>query len=150
MIDNIASIAANIRGGPNPEYTADDFLEFYPQFGSVPALVIDEYVRMAHESVLESRWHSKWRIAIGLYIAHHLTVWSMTASDQPQTPGELVSNAETSGSISSKSVDGVSVSYGQSASDSDMQGWGMMGETLYGKQFVTMAKLIGRGPMYVM
>lgn len=146
---SIESTAANIRGGKNPEYSKDDFLEMYPQFANVNAVVIDTYLTAAHASILESRWHSKWKLAIGLYVAHFVTLWAMTAAEGALPLDQIAKKGESSGTISSKAVDGVSVSYGQTSADSDLAGWGSFKDTLYGQQLATLAKLIGKGGMYV-
>ncbi len=146
----IGYIAANLRSGPNPNYNVEDFLVIYPQFGEVPREVLEMYVEMAHQSILKSRWHSKWRVAMGLYIAHFVTLWAMTAEDGPLTPGQLSESGESKGAVMSKSVDGVSVSYGATSADSDLVGWGSYKDTLYGQQFATLSKLVGYGGMYVL
>lgn len=146
---SIEGTASNIRANSNPAFTAEDFLQMYPQFGNVPVPVLQAYVQMGSESVLESRWHSKWRVALGLYIAHFLTLWAQTASAVPMTPEQLSAKGESKGPVMSKGVDGVSISYGQTAGGSDLAGAGSFKDTLFGQQFLTLAKYSGFGGMYI-
>jgi hypothetical protein len=88
-------------------------------------------------------------MAFGLFVAHWITLYMETYSDTPLTPAELRRIASTQGEISSKSVDGVSVSYGQRGGDADLVGWSSMKDTVYGQQFASLAKLMGMGGMYV-
>lgn len=148
-VNNVEAIASNVRGGIDSAYDAAEFLTVYPQFGELPTAVIEMYVNMAKESILESRWFSKHKIALGLYIAHYLTMWSETSSATPLTAAELASKGESKGSVMSKSMDGLSVSYGQSAGENDLTGWGTWKNTLFGQQLVTMARSVGRGGMYI-
>lgn len=141
--------ASNIRGGENPPFSREDFLLIFPQFENVPASVTEMYIEMANKSILESRWHSKWKLAISLYIAHFLTLWAKTSKEEPMTPAQLAVAGESKGAILSKSVDGVSVSYSATSAENDLQGWGSFKDTLYGQQFASLAKFAGFGGMYV-
>ena len=144
------AIASNVRGGSNPAFTVADFLQVYPQFHSVSHVVVQMYIDMANENILASRWFSKWKVGMCLYVAHFLTLWAKTSSVPGMTNAQLAGSGESKGAVMSKSVDGVSVSYGQSAAESDLQGWGSFKETLYGQQFATLAKHVGFGSMYVL
>ena len=148
-VSNLEAIASNVRGGIDNSYDATEFLTMYPQFGALPSTVVNAYVNMAKESILESRWFSKHRIALGLYVAHHLTMWAETSSITPLTVSEIAAKGESKGAVMSKSMDGLSVSYGQSAGEGDLSGWGTWKNTLFGQQLVTLARSIGRGGMYV-
>ena len=149
-LNSLEIIASNIRGGVDKTtYGKTEFLAVYPQFASVPDVVIDMYVEAAQESILKTRWFSKWKIAIGLYIAHNVTLWAETAATGALTPAELASGGESKGAVMSKSMDGLSVSYGQSAGENDLVGWGTLKNTLFGQQLATMAKDVGRGGMYI-
>jgi len=47
-------------------------------------------------------------------------------------------------------VDGVSISYGAAPAESDFSRVGSYKDTLYGQQFLTLAKQVGFGGMYVL
>ena len=83
-----------------------------------------------------------------LVIAHYATLYLQ----EPQfgaTVAEIVNAGKVQGSITSKSVGGVSVSMDNSAAVSDLNGWGAWKLTTYGTQFAQMAKLVGKGGMYI-
>ena len=58
----IIAVASNIRTGDNPEYTVDDFLAAYPQFGggTVPDVMLKAWVNMAQSSIHKTHGKSAW------------------------------------------------------------------------------------------
>ena len=58
----IIAAASNIRTGGNPDYTVEDFLAVYPQFGggTVPDVVLKALVNMAQASIHKARYHDAW------------------------------------------------------------------------------------------
>lgn len=152
----IISGAANIKGGDNPSFTADDFKEIYPQFWGkdgnplVPQAVMDMYIAFADSFVKESRYHDAWRVCLSLAVAHFLTLYLRTMNPDPDSGAMgVIKAAETKGLVASKSVDSVSVSYDFSTALADLDGWADWKTTEYGIQFVTLAKTYMRGGMYV-
>jgi len=141
--------ASNVRSGTNSVFVLGDFMQMYPQFGNVPIPVVQMYLDMAYESILESRWFSKWKVGMGLYVAHFLTLWAKTAGTGLMTNNELTASGESKGAVMSKGIDGVSVSYAQPPGENDLAGVGSYKDTLYGQQLMTLAKMVGRGGMYV-
>lgn len=148
----IISAASNLRSGDNPPYTRDDFLAMYPQFMTgtmdgmkkvtpIPMRVIDVWVQVAHASILESRWHELWELAMGLFIAHHLTLFL----DATKKNGDGMAK----GLPASKSAGDLSISYDFGTVSQDMQGWGAYKLTTYGQQLVTLAKTCALGGMGV-
>lgn len=144
------AIASNVRGGSNPAFTVDDFMGVYPQFQSVSSAVVQMYIDMAGENILASRWFSKWKVAMCLYVAHFLTLWAKTAGEPGLTNEQLAELGESKGAVMSKGVDGVSVSYGASPAENDFVRVGSYKDTLYGQQLLTLAKQVGFGSMYVL
>ncbi len=148
-LNSLIADASNIKIGENPEYTVDDFYAFYPQFkDQVPENVIEAFVNLASANINIKRWHKSWKFGMALFIAHFLTLYIKTSGtvDDPQTnlASGLVRGIQTS-----KSVDGVSVSYDVSSVLTEMDGWGSYKLTEYGIQLLTMARLLGKGNMYV-
>lgn len=148
--------AANIKGGDNPPFTADDLKEIYPQFWGaddkplVPQAVTDMYIAFADSFVKETRYHDAWRVCMSLAIAHFLVLYLRTMSADPDSGAVgVIKAAETKGLVASKSVDSVSVSYDFSTALADLDGWADWKTTEYGIQFVTLAKNYMRGGMYV-
>lgn len=148
-LNSLIADASNIKIGENPEYTVDDFYAFYPQFkDQVPENVVEAFVNLASANINIKRWNKSWEFGMALFIAHFLTLYIKTSGtvDDPQTnlASGLVRGIQTS-----KSVDGVSVSYDVSSVLTEMDGWGSYKLTEYGIQLLTMARLLGKGNMYV-
>ena len=61
---------------------------------------------------------------------------------------QVLASASSAGMVTSESADGVSYSRDGSALN-DLNGWAAFKMTTFGVQFATMAKLVGRGGMYV-
>lgn len=146
--------AANIRTGSGTLITLEDFLEVYPQFKPESSTVPEAYLSMildtANRSISENRWHSQRKMAVCLYVAHFATLWLKTSAGMEGANPAIIANKGNSNSnISSKSVGGVSVSYGAAEGSSDLGGYGSWKETLFGQQLATMAKLVGAGMMVV-
>lgn len=148
---SLEQLASNLRPVSLPEFSKSDFLAIYPQFGGdiVPDAVIDMFLEQALSCIQQSRWHSMWKSGLCLYIAHHLTLWLMGNAPAGSNGATVAAAGMVQGSVSSKSVDGVSISYSQSGAQSDLTGWGSYKETIFGEQFATMARMVGKGGMYV-
>ena len=144
------AIASNIRDGTNPEYTIADFRAVMPGFTEeiIPDEQLQPYIDMAQAVVKEARWHGLWREGMRLFIAHFVTLYLSTPQDGP-TRSELVNAGKNQGTATSKSVGQVSVSYDISQATSDLNGWAAWKTTAYGTQFATLAKVLGKGGMYI-
>lgn len=162
----VAVQAANSKTGENPPYTLEDFFAMYPTFAPrrkpdeetgdamqvetlVPLEVMELYLDFAHACIKEARWHKSWRIAMGWFIAHFLTLYlkSMTQSDAAAK--KVIAAGQANGLPVSKSVQDVSVSYDYSTAVQGLNGWAMWTLTSYGQQLAALARLIGKGGMYV-
>jgi hypothetical protein len=163
---NLVSTASNLRGGSNPPYALEDFYINYPAYGprelspsgpdAEPAIqylvdpgIMHMYLDLANACLQESRWRSYWKIAMGWFIAHFLTLYlqSMVGADSPAA--QVINAGQARGLQSSKSVGDVSVSYDFSTAMGDLDGWAAWKLTVYGQQLATAAKLVGKGGMYV-
>ncbi len=143
-------IASNIRDGDNPAYTVADFRAAMPAF-SVEIIsddLLQPYVAMATAIVKEARWHSLWREGMRLFIAHFVTLFLQMPEDS-LTKEELLNASKVGGSITSKTVGPISVSYDNTQATSDLGGWSAWKLTTYGVQFATLAKVLGKGGMYI-
>ena len=142
--------ASNLRPAVYPEFSSEDFLTLYPQFREiVPEAVVDMYVEQAVKCIQQNRWKAQWKSGMCLYIAHWLTLWLWSNSPEGSPAAVVANNGMSHGSISSKSVDGVNVSYGQTTAANGLNGWGSYKDTLFGQQFLTMGRIVGHGGMYV-
>ena len=145
----IVSQASNIKKEEHPEYTKETFLLLYPQFrGVLPAAALDMYVDLGLSCVNYKRFNRMWKAAIGLFIAHFCTLYLQSMQPEGTDASQVLASASSAGMVTSESADGVSYSRDGSALN-DLNGWAAFKMTTFGVQFATMAKLVGRGGMYV-
>lgn len=146
----VVGIAANIVDGDNPSFTADDFRRLMPEFTEniISAEILNMYINMAHAVVKEARWFEFWKEGMRLFVAHFATLF-LDAKPVGEGLPALLSAAGTKGVASSKSVGAVSVSYDVNAVTADLEGWANWKQTVYGTQYATLARMLGKGGMYV-
>nr|DAH68243.1 MAG TPA: head to tail adaptor [Caudoviricetes sp.] len=145
----IVSQASNIKKEEHPEYTKETFLLLYPQFrGVLPDAALDMYVDLGLSCVNYRRFNRMWKAAIGLFIAHFCTLYLQSMQPEGTDASQVLAAASSAGMVTSESADGVSYSRDGSALN-DLNGWAAFKMTTFGVQFATMAKLVGRGGMYV-
>jgi len=132
--------------------TSELFLAFYPQFGAIPGVVLNEYVDQSNlrfddfgESAEEAR---------RLYIAHKLTLYAQTwvpaQSGNPSASGmSALSGAGIAAQALSKSVGGVSVSKSEGSALASISGFGEWKQTEFGLQLINLAKVACAGGIYV-
>ena len=145
----IVSQASNIKKEEHPEYTKETFLLLYPQFrGVLPDAALDMYVDLGLSCVNYQRFNRMWKAAIGLFIAHFCTLYLQSMQPEGTDASQVLASASSAGMVTSESADGVSYSRDGSALN-DLNGWAAFKMTTFGVQFATMAKLVGRGGMYV-
>ena len=132
--------------------TSETFLAFYPQFGAVPQVVLDEYVEQSNlrfEEFLESTEEAR-----RLYIAHKLTLYAQTyapeQSGEPTATGmSKLAGAGVSAQALSKSVGGVSVSKSEGSALASISGYGEWKQTEFGLQLINLCKVASAGGKYV-
>lgn len=153
---NIIGIASNIRSGSNPSFTYDDFIAMYPQFGpdasdktTVPQEMVQVYIDLANACILQARWHAYWKVAMGWFVAHFLTLYVQGIADPNSGAAGVLKAGESRGLVASKSVGDVSVSRDYSSIASDLDGWAAWKLTAYGQQLATIGRIVGKGGMYV-
>lgn len=152
---NIRRNAANLRGGKNPPYTLEDFKAFYPFFfkedgdSRVPDEVLALYIEAADAAIKKRRFHSVWKQAMALFVAHFATLYLQAQVPLNATDAEVVNAGQLKGLTSSKSVDSVSISMDYSVAISDLNGYGAWKLTQYGVQLATFIKMYSIGGMYV-
>lgn len=149
----LISLAANIKPiVGNPSYTADDFKAVYEVLGNkVPEGILSFYISLANNSLSYARWGDSWSMGMTLFIAHYLTLY-LRATDglSENSPIAQVLNASyAAGLTASKSAGSLSKSYDYGSINDDFSGWGTWKLTLFGQQFATLAKLIGKGGSYI-
>ncbi len=150
MYHPLTAQASNIKTRENPSYTLDDFLAFYPQFaGLVPDVVLSSFVELGQACVARQRFGKMWQLAIGLFIAHFCTLYLQNAADSGTAAADVLNAAQAAGVVTSESADGVSYSMDTSMLSQDLAGWAAFKLTAFGSQFATLARLVGKGGMYV-
>ena len=115
----------------------------------IPLVMLQAYIDMAHACVKISRFKEVWKVCIGLFIAHFVTLYLKSMVDPYGSAADVANAGQAGGLMSSKSVDGVSVSYDYSAITNDMEGWAGWKETAFGTQLATWAKMFSMAGMYV-
>ena len=133
--------------------TAEAFIEFYPQFGAIPAVVLNSYVDQANLRFFD--FFESEEEARRLYIAHKLTLYAQTyapatssESPLPQAMSKL-SSAGVSAQALSKSVGGVSVSKSEGNALASISGYGELKQTEFGLQLINLIKIATAGGRYI-
>ena len=149
--------ASNVILTDNPEYTREMFSQNFPVFlfsedgsvkGSIPIPVFNLFLDMANKSIKYDRYKSLWKYLMGLYIAHYLTLYLMTQQGEPGAQAALQGSVPR-GIATSKSVDGLSISYDMMEVTNDLTGYGTYKLTIYGQQLATLTKNYGHAGMWV-
>lgn len=144
--------SSNVILTDNPEFTLSDFSAIFPVFvvgdGGIPIEVFNLFKAMADKSIKYDRYKSNWKYCMCLYIAHFLTLYLKTQEGDPGAQNALKGSLPF-GVASSKSVDGLSISYDFLGSAEDYSGYGTWKLTIYGQQLITMTKIYGHAGMWV-
>lgn len=150
--------ASNVILTDNPEFTRDDFNEIFPVFklqdgteikqDEIPIEVFNLFYNMANKSLKYDRFKSVWKYCMCLYIAHYMILYLMTQNGDPGAQSALAGSLPR-GVASSKSVDGLSISYDFMGAAEDLSGYGTWKYTIYGQQLATITKIYGHGGMWV-
>lgn len=147
----VVAKASNVHGSlHNPDYTTDDFLGTYPQFSVANPKSIEDYICLCNGMLSKELYGCAWKRAMSLAIAHFLTLDLMTQDTSANpTVASIVAKAKGAiGVLTSKSVGDVSASYSTDYLQS-LNSWGTWNLTIYGQQFASLAKLMGKAGMYV-
>lgn len=147
--------ASNVILTDNPEFTLSDFTSVFPIFviadstdESIPIEVFNLFYNMANSSLKYDRYKSVWKYCMCLYIAHYLTLYLQTQNGDAGSQ-EALAGALPRGVASSKSVDGLSISYDFMGAAEDLAGYGTWKYTIYGQQLATITKGYGSAGMWV-
>lgn len=150
--------ASNVILSDNPEFTREDFSKIFPVFklqdgatvnqDEIPEEVYNLFYNMANASIKYKRYYSSWKYCMCLYIAHYITLFLQTQNGDPGAQSALA-GAIPKGIASSKSVDGLSISYEFMGAAEDLEGYGTWKYTIYGQQLATITKMYGHGGVWV-
>ncbi len=151
----VRAAAANLGSGAPGTYTAEQFQEDFPQFFNswgqplLPASMLEEIIRMANAAVQPDRWGEGWRYAVGLYVAHYVTLYLRGYAASNETPNAAAASGALVGMVKSATLGDASVSYDTAAITAGTEDWGDLNSTTYGQMFANRAKLIGMAGMLV-
>lgn len=151
--------SSNVITTDNPEYFLSTYQADFPVFnislegvtpetGQIPYAIWNLFYNMANASIKYDRYPKSWEYLMGLYISHYLVLYIRTQSGTPGAQAAL-QGALPMGIASSKSVDGLSVSYEFLGLDTDLTGYGTWKLTVYGQQLATLTKGFGHAGMWV-
>ena len=170
VLNDLFSGASRIILTDNPEYTLEMYRSDFPQIGKfisdeeadglVPAPLFNLFLSMANACIKYDRYKTSWRYLMGLYISHFIVLWAMsadssfdfTSSTTPKDKAAFRSafkNALPTAFPTSKTVDGLSISYDFQTLESEFAGYGTYRLTPYGQQLITLSKLYGMGGLWV-
>lgn len=142
--------ASNVKTQTNPAYTVSQFLSFYTQFnGVIEENILTSFITMASSCVSQQRWHDLWEQGMRLFVAHFATLYLQALGDANQDASDVVNNAQGNGLITAESVGDVSASYDYGALIQGIEGWAMWNSTAYGRQYATLARMVGKAGMYI-
>lgn len=152
----ILADASNLKTGTNPPFTLDDFYLMYPQFGKdsdnnyvVPVEVQEMYLELANTCIKEAKWHKTWKLAMGWFIAHFLTLYVQGMVDPNSGAAAVLKAGQAQGLQTSMSAGDVSISIDYSTITTGIDGWAGWKLTTYGQQLANIGRLIGKGGMYI-
>jgi hypothetical protein len=155
----VAQAASNIKDGDNPDYILSDFYSAYPAFAPrgaspdvtyiVPEVIIQMYLDLAHASIKEARWNNYWKMAMGLFVAHFVTLYLQSVADATSTAAQVIAAGQAKGLTISESAGDVSYSQDINTIAQDLDGWAAWKLTAFGQQLATFGKLVGKGGMYI-
>jgi hypothetical protein len=157
--NSIAASASNVRDGDNPAYTLSDFYAVYPAFAPrgtapdvtylVPEAVSQMYLDLAHACIKEARWKTYWKMAMGLFVAHFVTLYLQSVTDAESSAVQVIAVGQAKGLTTSESAGDVSYSQDINTIAQDLDGWAAWKLTAFGQQLATFGKLVGKGGMYI-
>jgi Protein of unknown function (DUF4054) len=110
----------------------------------IPFVVVAAYLALASASLVQARWLEMWTVAMGLYIAHFLTLYARSDGNPTSNVGQIAAQGIATGIQVAKAAGDLSVSY---KPVDGLENWGAWNLTSYGQQLATFAKMVGSGPM---
>lgn len=152
---------SNVILTDNPPFTADDFKNVFPIFPIgeenkgedgiyIPEEAFTLFLMMADKSIKYDRYKSTWKYCMCLYIAHNMVLYmQMMQNPDDVSASKAMASALPTGIATSKSVDGLSISYDLLGMQDDYDGYGTWKLTKYGQQLITFTKIYGKPGMWV-
>lgn len=138
-------VAGNTVTLSNPAIANGTTLTVYKQ-PFMPILAILTYIILANASVMSARYFEYWSFMMSLFIAHYCTLYMRTESGNNSTASQVAASGLTKGIMISRHAGDVGATSQLMAS---YEQWGAWTETQYGEQFITTARAINCGPIWV-
>ena len=115
---------------------------------NIPVAFFNLILSMANKSIKYDRYYDSWKYLMCLYIAHFCVLYLQTQKGDADSQKAL-QGALPTGVATSKSVDGLSISYDLLGISDDLNGYGTWKYTAYGQQLATLTKMYGIAGMWV-
>ena len=158
----VIGAASNIVNNNTSKYTQDMFMADFPQFTSkdstvdppaysslIPKGILTQFIAMANAAIQEARWFSKWRFAMGLFIAHYATLYLRSFADGSPNAQTAAMSGTVLGLVNSATLGDSSVTFDTKAIAAATEEWGAWNATTYGQLLVTEARLVGMGGAFI-
>lgn len=123
------------------------FLAQCPEFSNLtlyPVAMVNAWIPPAVEQMNAARFGTQYNLAVCLYIAHNVVLSARELAASAGAGNSVV--GEAYGPVSDKSIDKLSVSYGEGAVATDA---GSFNLTSYGQRLYKLIQTYGTGPFYV-
>lgn len=108
----------------------------------VPNAITNAYIALATAALFSDRWGELWNVAVGLYVAHFLTLWGQA---QTAPPGSTIAQVAAAGLATGIDVGQSAGDVSYSSKPVEIPNFGAWNLTLYGQQLATFAQVIGSG-----
>lgn len=155
IYEDIFNSASNVILTDNPVFTKEDFSSVFPQFScgdsdcdNIPEVVFNIFLSMANSALKYDRYKSSWKYFMCLYIAHFCSLYLRTIQGDGSAQSILQSSIPPL-IATSKSVDGLSISYDTLGAYNDFSRYGTWALTSYGAQLVTLVRIYSGAGMWV-
>lgn len=112
-------------------FTAADFKIRFPEFAAEDDARIELFIADSVTIINEVYWGTKYDLGLYYLTAHYLTLANKTATGA----------AGSTGTIASRAVDGVSISYVNTISDNENDAY--YASTSYGQRYLALRKTLG-------
>ena len=102
------------------------------------------------EQFKADKWLDSWHYAVGLYVAHYVTLQLRTYAESTATPAQAAASGALVGVVKSATLGDSSVTYDTSALTAGTEDWGDLNATTYGQMLANRARFIGAAGTFVM
>lgn len=113
--------------------TPDDFKLRFQEFACKKNAEVQIFLDDAIIMLNDALWGTKYDLGLSYLTAHYLALSDRSASSNPKA-------AATSGPVSAKSVDGVSLAYASHQAEDDWEAY--YSQTSYGQRYLAMMKTL--------